>query len=165
MICVPYTIAPSRIPGAGQGLFLTAPVAAGRVITAPTGIDRTLPLADVLASTDPAISDSSIRWFEEHCTASPDWPDECYINHSHAPSGLWHLGFVFAAGLLDAGTEITFDYGHIIAPGYTLAWRDAVSGRPITGYDWADSLRRSLAALTAVLGPPRQLAPSASRAG
>ena len=94
----------------------------------------------------------SIRWFEDYCTVSPDWPDECYINHSHAPSGLWHLGFVFAAADLEAGAEVTFDYGHIIAPGYTLPWCDSVSGRPITGYDWADSLQRSLAALTAITG-------------
>ena len=61
MICVPYIIAPSRIPGAGQGLFLTTPVSAGRILIAPTGIEHTLPLDAVLASTDPAIGTVRFR--------------------------------------------------------------------------------------------------------
>ena len=122
----------------------------GRVITAPTGIDRTLPLADVLASTDPAISDSSIRWFEEHCTASPDWPDECYVNHSFAPNGLWHLGFIFAARPLQAGEELTVDYRHLLPEGEQEAFRDAASGEAIVGFSWAESLARSTRELAAL---------------
>jgi len=152
MICVPYTIAPSRIPGAGKGLFLDEAIAKGKILTAPTEIDRTYPLAQIAADPDQHASDSSVRWFEDHCTLSPDWPDECYINHSFKPSGLWHLGFIFAFDDLAAGTELTIDYGHIIAPGVALPWADSESGMPIIGYHWRDSLKSTTVSLLSLLG-------------
>ena len=71
---------------------------------------------------------STVRWFEDHYTVTPEWPDECYINHSFAPCGLWHLGFVFALDDLPAGTEITVDYRHLLAPGQEEDFRDSISG-------------------------------------
>jgi hypothetical protein len=147
MICVPYYIAPSRIPGAGKGLFLKQSVAAGKILTAPTEIDETFPLAQIAQDPDEHATDSSVRWFEDHCTLSPDWPDECYINHSFKPSGLWHLGFIFAHNDLAADSELTIDYGHIIAPGVELPWPDSESKKPIIGYAWKDSLKATTTAL------------------
>ncbi len=147
MICVPYYVAPSRISGAGQGLFLKEGVKAGKILTAPTEIDRTYPLDQIAADPNEHATDSSVRWFEDHCTLSPDWPDECYINHSFKPSGLWHLGFIFALKDLPADTELTIDYGHIIAPGVVLPWPDSESGKAITGYAWHDSLKETTSAL------------------
>jgi len=147
MICVPYYIAPSRIAGAGKGLFLKGPVLAGKILTAPTEINETFPLDQIAQDPDEHATDSSVRWFEDHCTLSPDWPDECYINHSFKPTGLWHLGFIFAHCDLAADTELTIDYGHIIAPGVELPWPDSESKKPIIGYAWKDSLRTTTAAL------------------
>jgi hypothetical protein len=147
MICVPYSIAASRIPGAGKGLFLSRPVNKGKILTAPTEIDKTYPLDQIAADPNEHATDSSVRWFEDHCTLSPDWPDECYINHSFKPSGLWHLGFIFAVADLPADTELTIDYGHIIAPDVVLPWPDSETGKPIMGYAWQDSLRNTTSTL------------------
>jgi hypothetical protein len=90
---------------------------------------------------------STVRWFEDRYTITPEWPDECYVNHSFTPSGLWHLGFVFALGDLPAGTEITVDYRHLLAPGQEEEFRDSTSGEAIVGYDWHEAMACSTAQL------------------
>ncbi len=152
MILPRYHVAASSIPGAGQGLFLDEPVAAGRVITAPDAIERTFRHADISASPElRAQFHASARWFEDRYTISPDWPDECYINHSFTPNGLWHLGFVFALAELPAGTEITVDYRHLLPPGEAEDFVDAATGETITGLSWSDSLAGSTRALAELL--------------
>ena len=152
MILPRYHVAASSIPGAGQGLFLDEPVAAGRVITAPDAIERTFRHADISASPElRAQFHASARWFEDRYTISPDWPDECYINHSFTPNGLWHLGFVFAMAELPAGTEITVDYRHLLPPGEAEDFVDAATGETITGLSWSDSLAGSTRALAELL--------------
>lgn len=148
MILASYAIGPSRIPGAGKGLFLDKDVSRGTVLVAPAGIRhdqlvrrRDLPnLADKLQS-------SSVRWFEDVCTVDPDWNDECYINHAFQPNGLWHLGFVFALNDLEAGSELTIDYRLLLGEGETPGFRDALTGLPIVGFDWRESVQRSAALL------------------
>jgi hypothetical protein len=54
-------------------------------------------------------------------------------------------------GDLDAGTEITVDYRHLLAPGQEEDFRDASSGAPIVGFSWQDSLRVSTTALAALI--------------
>ena len=93
----------------------------------------------------------AVRWFEDRYTVCPEWPDECYINHSFEPCGLWHLGFVFALTDLCAGAEITVDYRHLLAPGQREDFDDAVTGRAIVGYDWRESLRATTAQLHALM--------------
>ena len=152
MILPRYHVAASSIPGAGQGLFLDEPVAAGRVITAPDAIERTFRHADISASPElRAQFHASARWFEDRYTLSPDWPDECYINHSFTPNGLWHLGFVFALAELPAGTEITVDYRHLLPPGEAEDFVDSATGETITGLSWSDSLAGSTRALADLL--------------
>jgi hypothetical protein len=94
---------------------------------------------------------ASVRWFEDRFTVTPEWPDECYINHDFSPSGLWHLGFVFAARDLAAGTEVTVDYRHLLGEGQEEAFVDARSGARIVGWSWAESLARSTADLSRLL--------------
>jgi hypothetical protein len=94
-----------------------------------------------------------VRWFEDRYTITPEWPDECYINHSFSPCGLWHLGFVFALTDLPAGTEITVDYRHLLAPGQQEDFHDATTGKAIVGYSWQESLAMSTAQLHALLAP------------
>ncbi|MBX3689999.1 SET domain-containing protein [Dokdonella sp.] len=152
MILPRYHIGPSRIPGAGKGLFLDEPLARGRVITAPDDIARVHRFEDILAQVDAAkLLPATVRWFEDRYTVTPEWPDECYINHDFEPTGLWHLGFVFAAADLDADCEITVDYRHLLAPGQSEDFRDARSGTQIVGFSWAESLRASSHALAALL--------------
>ena len=152
MILPRYRIAASSIPGAGQGLFLDEPVAAGRILTAPDGIDRTYRHADINASPElRAQFHASARWFEDRYTLSPEWPDECYINHSFTPNGLWHLGFVFALRELPAGTEITVDYRHLLPPGETEDFADSATGETIVGLSWTDSLATSTRMLAELL--------------
>ncbi|MGH8158339.1 MAG: SET domain-containing protein-lysine N-methyltransferase [Rhodanobacter sp.] len=152
MILPRYHIAASAIHGAGKGLFLDETVAAGRIITAPDGINDTFRYADITASPQlSALFHASARWFEDRYTLSPDWPDECYINHSFTPNGLWHLGFVFALAELPPGTEITVDYRHLLPPGQAEDFVDSVTGETITGLSWLESLTSSTRALAGLL--------------
>jgi uncharacterized protein len=154
MILPSYRIAASLIPGAGKGLFLDEPVARGRLVTAPDDIRKVYKWSDVQAMPDAtALLAATVRWFEDRYTITPEWPDECYINHSFAPCGLWHLGFVFALDDLSAGTEITVDYRHLLAPGQEEEFLDAHSGRPIVGYAWHESMARSAAQLHDLFPP------------
>jgi hypothetical protein len=148
MILPRYHIAASGIPGAGKGLFLDEPVARASLITAPDDIRRVYKWNEVLAQPDAAtLLGATVRWFEDRFTITPEWPDECYINHAFAPTGLWHLGFVFALADLAAGTEITVDYRHLLGPGQEEEFVDATSGERIVGFEWRESMVRSTAQL------------------
>jgi hypothetical protein len=152
MILPRYSIAASTISGAGKGLFLEEKVAAGRIITAPDTIDRTWPYDEL--DSDPGLKTqmyAAARWFEDRYTLSPDWPDECYINHSFAPTGLWHLGFIFALKDLPVGAEITVDYRHLLPPGQEEDFIDTATGEKIIGLSWHESLSSSTRALSALL--------------
>lgn len=152
MILPRYHIAVSTIDGAGKGLFLDETVVAGRVITAPDGIDKTFAHDEIAASAElRAQWHASARWFEDRYTLSPDWPDECYINHSFTPNGLWHLGFVFALADLPAGSEITVDYRHLLPPGQAEDFADSATGETIVGLSWQESLASSTRALAELL--------------
>lgn len=152
MILPRYRIAPSPIPGAGQGVFLEEPLARGRVAIAPDRIDETWSLAEIMGDPERAkLLHTSVRWFEDRYTLSPDWPDDCFVNHSFEPTGLWVLGFIFAARDLEAGEELTVDYRHLLAPGQEESFRDAHTGDAIVGYAWRDSLRLGLDGLRGLL--------------
>jgi hypothetical protein len=144
MILPRYCVAPSTIPGAGQGVFVAENVARGRILVAPDAIPRVYRWEEVLAMPErEAALAASVRWFEDRYTVSTDWPDECYLNHCFEPNGLWHLGFVFAARELAAGEEITIDYRHLLGEGQEESFRDARSGDAIVGWSWSESLARS----------------------
>ncbi|HJU27127.1 MAG TPA: SET domain-containing protein [Rhodanobacteraceae bacterium] len=153
MILPRYRISASTIPGAGLGLFMEEPVPRGRVVVAPDGIAHTHDFEELYGNPELAAQlHSAARWFEDRFTLSPEWPDECYVNHDFSPNGLWHLGFVFAARNLAAGEELTVDYRHLLAPGQEETFRDARTGSPIVGLPWRESLlitSRTLAALLA----------------
>lgn len=153
MILPRYHIAPSRISGAGLGVFVDEAVEAGRVVIAPDAIPRVHRLEEILARPDAArLLAATARWFEDRYTVTPEWPDECYVNHAFQPTALWHLGFVIAATDLAAGAEITVDYRHLLAPGQREDFRDAETGAEIIGFEWFESLRLSTRALAALLG-------------
>jgi len=151
MILPRYHVAASAIPGAGKGLFLDEAVHAGCIIIAPDDIRKVYKWTDVeaLPNADELLA-ATVRWFEDRYTVTPEWPDECYVNHAFEPTGLWHLGFVFAPADLPRGTEITVDYRHLLAPGQEESFRDAVSGERIVGYTWQESLGQSTAQLHAL---------------
>ena len=153
MIIPSYHIGPSRIAGAGKGLFLDEPVARGRVLVAPDAIPRVHTLAEIERMPGAAeLLPATVRWFENAFTVTPEWPDECYVNHSFEPTGLWHLGFIFAAKDLPQGTEITVDYRHLLAPGQEESFQDAATGEKITGLSWQESLAQTTRALARLLG-------------
>ncbi len=148
MILPQYRVGPSLIPGAGRGVFAAENIAAGRVIVAPDAIPCVHSIADVHAmpNADAALS-ACVRWFEDRFTVTPEWPDECYLNHGFDANGLWHLGFVFAARAILAGDEILIDYRHLLDEGQEEVFLDALTGTSIVGWSWAESLRRSSAEL------------------
>jgi hypothetical protein len=153
MILPRYHIAPSRIPGAGKGLFLGEAVTKGRVLIAPDNVHTVWPEARL--RTYPAESievESSVRWFEDYFSLTPEWSDECYVNHSFAPSGLVHLGFVFALRDLSVDTELTIDYRLFIGSGERMPFNDSVTGGEIIGLPWQDCLRSSTSQLLTLLG-------------
>lgn len=152
MILPRYHIAASAIAGAGKGLFLDEQVGIGRVISAPDEIHRTYSHAEINASAElRGQMHAAARWFEDRYTLSPEWPDECFINHSFTPNGLWHLGFVFAMAELPSGSEITVDYRHLLPPGEVEDFADSASGETITGFSWQQSLASSTHALAELL--------------
>ena len=152
MILPRYRVEPSRIAGAGKGLFLDEPVARGRVLIAPDNIHTVWPEAKLRQfAADTIEVESSVRWFEDHYSLTPEWSDECYVNHSFAPTALWHLGFIFAGADLPAGCEITVDYRLVIGSGEVMPFRDAETGREIVGLSWQDNLRTSAGTLLALV--------------
>ena len=153
MIIPSYHIAPSQIPGAGKGLFLDEAVAKGRVIVAPDNIHTVMAEKQLRSHAPDSIEvESSVRWFEDWFSLTPEWSDECYANHSFTPTGLWHLGFIFAEGDLPTGTELTIDYRLVIGSGEEMPFRDSVTGQPIVGLPWRDNLRQSAQRLLALHG-------------
>jgi hypothetical protein len=159
MILPRYRVAPSRITDAGQGLFLDERVARGSVVVAPDAIPRTYTFAEIgaLPDRESALA-ATVRWFEDRFTVTPEWPDECYVNHSFSPTGLWHLGFIFAARDLEPGVELTVDYRHLLAEGQPEEFVDAETGREIIGWSWAESLARSTAELQQLIAAPARVA-------
>lgn len=144
MICCRYRIAPSTIAGAGQGLFLDEPVARGRVLIAPDNIHTVWPETRLREHDEDSIEvRSSVRWFEDRFSLTPEWSDECYVNHAFEPTGLWHLGFIFALADLTVGAELTMDYRYVIGDGERMPFRDTATGREIIGLPWARVLSES----------------------
>ena len=146
MILPRYRIAESVIPFAGKGLFVDEPVARGRVIVAPDNIHTVWSEARLRALPEDSLEvRSSVRWFEDQFSLTPEWSDECYVNHSFSPSAIWHLGFVFALRDLEAGTEVTMDYRYVIGDGEEMPWPDSVTGRRIVGLTWSRTLKETAA--------------------
>ena len=128
MILPRYRIAASAIPGAGQGLFLEEPLAHGCIVVAPDKIDQTWSFNEIVSDPERAAQMyASVRWFEDRYTLSPDWPDECYVNHSFQPTGLWLLGFIFASRDLAAGEELTVIATVVVPPPPEPALKEAIT--------------------------------------
>ncbi|HEX4896632.1 MAG TPA: SET domain-containing protein [Solimonas sp.] len=152
MILPRYRVAASTIAGAGQGLFLDEPVTRGRVLIAPDNIHTVWPEAHLRSYPAQSIEvESSVRWFEDRFSLTPEWSDECYVNHSFTPNALWHLGFIFALDDLPAGTELTMDYRYVIGDGERMPFLDSQTGREIVGLPWAQVLRDTAGRLAQLL--------------
>ena len=151
MILPRYRVVASQIEGAGKGLFLDEPLARGRVIIAPDNVHTVWPESRLRQyPADSIEAESSVRWFEEHYSLTPEWSDECYVNHSFQPNALWHLGFVFALADLAAGVEVTMDYRLVIGSGEAMPFRDSTTGQAIVGLPWEQSLAQSTSRLAAL---------------
>ncbi|HEY0975763.1 MAG TPA: SET domain-containing protein [Solimonas sp.] len=151
MIVPRYRVDASRIPGAGKGLFLDEAVTRGRVLVAPDNVHTVWPESRLRQYPEDSLEvESSVRWFEDRFSLTPEWSDECYVNHSFEPTALWHLGFIFALADLPAGAEITMDYRYVIGDGERLPFRDSVTDREIVGLPWSECLRGSAAQLLAL---------------
>ncbi len=151
MILPRYRVVDSRIPGAGKGLFVDEPVRRGAVIVAPDQVHTVWPESKLRQyPADSKEVESSVRWFEDRFSLTPEWSDECYVNHSFAPSALWHLGFIFALADLTPGTEVTMDYRYVIGDGERMPFADAETGREIVGLPWSQVLAGGARALLAL---------------
>jgi hypothetical protein len=151
MIVPPYEIRSAR-HAAGKGVFLTAAARRGQILVAPDAINELYDGAARAALVPGSPEDDAcVRWFEDFHTVSTDWPDECYVNHSFTPSGLWHLGFIFAVRDMQAGAEVTVDYRFVVNDNEVLPFRDAETGREIVGYTWDENLRLSTQLLLDIL--------------
>jgi hypothetical protein len=152
MILPRYRIDVSTIAGAGKGLFVDEPVARGRVLIAPDNVHTVWPEAKLRQYAADSIEvESSVRWFEDRFSLTPEWSDECYVNHSFSPNALWHLGFVFALRDLRPGEEITMDYRHVIGAGERMPFLDGETGREIVGLPWNECLSDSATQVAALL--------------
>ncbi|MBM4106177.1 MAG: SET domain-containing protein [Phycisphaerae bacterium] len=144
MLRFDHAIKPSRIPGAGLGLFTVDPQPRGRVLIMPNEAQSIRSAAELaMLSRDSIEHASSVRWFEQVHTVDPAWSEESHLNHSFEPNCLWHLGFVFALRDLAAGEELTIDYRHLLDEATLLDFRDSITGREIRGFAWRESIARS----------------------
>jgi hypothetical protein len=144
MIIPRYTVAPSLIPFAGKGLFADEAIRKGAVIIAPDNVHTVWAekkLRDY--APDSVEVESSVRWFEDYFSLTPEWSDECYVNHSFTPNAQWHLGFIFALREVASGEEITMDYRYVIGSAEEMPFKDSVTGRAIIGLSWEECLRGS----------------------
>jgi hypothetical protein len=154
VINVQHYIADSEIPGSGQGFFAGEDLSRGAVIVAPAGLSRVLSWDELSAlPIDSVELRTSMRWFEERYAVGDWWTTECFINHSSDPTGLIHLGFVFAMRPLRRGTEITIDYRLFLGEGYRMPFLDGATGQPIIGLSWAESVYASSSALARIFAP------------
>jgi hypothetical protein len=151
MIVPKYEIRPARF-AEGKGVFLLEGVKRGQILVAPDAINQVYN-AEQRAGLVPgsAEDEACVRWFESYHTVSTDWPDDCYVNHSFNPSGLWHLGFIFATRDLQVGDEVTADYRFLVDDNEVMPFKDAETGQEIVGYVWEDNLRISTELLLALL--------------
>lgn len=153
MIVPKYEIRPARF-AEGKGVFLLESVKRGQILVAPDAINQVYNKEQRAALVPGSPEDDAcVRWFESFHTVSTDWPDDCYVNHSFNPSGLWHLGFIFATRDLNAGDEVTADYSFLVDDNEVMPFKDAETGREIVGYVWEDNLRISTELLLALLRP------------
>jgi hypothetical protein len=154
MIEVRHSTGPSRIPGAGEGFFIDEAIARGRVIVAPDPPGRMLSWSEIASLPIDSIERrTSVRWYEQRFVANETWTADCFINHSFDPTALIHLGFIFARRDLTAGTEITIDYRLFLGEGWRMPFDDAVTGEPIVGFSWEESMRRSTSELASIWYP------------
>jgi hypothetical protein len=152
MIIPKYNIAPSKINNAGQGFFLAETIKKGSIIIAPDNINSIYSYEDLLRFDKNSIEYLSyVRWFDQHYSICPEWSDECYVNHSSQPSGLYHLGFVFAYDNWTSGTEITIDYSFLTHENEALDFNDSITGKPIVGLTWHEAIKRSTNDLLSLL--------------
>lgn len=155
MILPRYRVEASRIKGAGKGLFLDAAVTRGQVIIAPDNIHTVWSEQQLRRYAEDSLEvESSVRWFEDRFSLTPEWSDECYVNHSFAPTALWHLGFIFALRDLPADTEVTMDYRYVIGDGERLPFADSESGREIVGLPWSQVMADGANALQRLFSAP-----------
>ena len=151
MIVPKYEIRPARF-AEGKGVFLLEGVKRGQILVAPDAINQVYNAEQRAALVPGSAEDEAcVRWFESYHTVSTDWPDDCYVNHSFNPSGLWHLGFIFATRDLKVGDEVTADYRFLVDDNEVMPFKDAETGQEIVGYVWEDNLRISTELLLALL--------------
>lgn len=152
MIIPRYKVDVSQIPFAGKGLFADGVIRKGAVIIAPDNVHTVWPEKKLREYAPDSIEvESSVRWFEDHFSLTPEWSDECYVNHSFSPNAHWHLGFIFALREIAAGEEITMDYRYVIGSGEEMPFKDSVTGREIVGLPWEECLRASATTLATLL--------------
>ena len=133
---------------AGKGLFADEVIRKGAVIIAPDNVHTVWPEKKLREHAPDSIEvESSVRWFEDYFSLTPEWSDECYVNHSFTPNAQWHLGFIFALREIAAGEEIAMDYRYVIGSAEEMPFKDSVTGRAIIGLPWEDCLRGSAAEL------------------
>lgn len=149
MILPRYRVAASTLAGAGKGLFADEAIVGGRVIIAPDNVHTVWPEQKLRAYAASSIEvESSVRWFEDRFSLTPEWSDECFVNHSFSPNALWHLGFVFALRDIAPGEELLMDYRYVIGANEVMPFRDAATGREIIGLPWPQVLGESARCLS-----------------
>ncbi len=164
MLRFEHSIEPSRIPGAGLGLFTREAVARGRMLIVP---NQAHPLRSGRGTRgmpkDSIELASSIRWFERVFTVDPEWSGGVAPQPQLRAELPRHLGFVFALEDLDAGSELTIDYRQLLDEETMLDFRDSVTGREIRGLPWEQAVRSSSEQLAALFAGCVEATPSSAR--
>jgi len=149
----------------GRGVFLKENIKKGTLLIIYTyGISELIrkdlhdeACADIGNSPHPDIVNSSVRyignWFiydayTKHNTSFGEREGD-FVNHSFAPSMIYHCGLCFAARDLRAGEELTVDYRYFLSedlPGFC----DLKTGREIKGLSGKEAFISSLRQLNEI---------------
>jgi SET domain-containing protein len=152
MLFVDAEVRESRI--AGRGLFLRSSVRKGAVVSIHAVDAQLLTQAEYQEEQrkgNALAIRGGIRWVGRYFLHAKRMPPESYINHSDDPTLLYHCGISFARRDLDAGNELTIDYATLLAEDDIEGFRDAATGRMLSGLPPKEALLRSAEQLVQLL--------------
>jgi hypothetical protein len=112
MMRVPTYVAPSRIPGAGMGLFCAGSIGAGDLLWV---FDSGLDIEIRMMPDDPVVADFLRTYAYMPREGEQRWilcgDNARFFNHSDTPNVIGDEWISHAATDLAADTELTIDYG------------------------------------------------------
>lgn len=142
---LPTRIGPSRIEGAGLGVFALEKARRGALIGFDLPSSQWLISLEQLNSLPEGLKSFCWRHLEHvyfrggEGNATPAH----YLNHAESPNLLWHVSCYFALEDIEPGTELSVDYRLLAPPGWQPFETDGATGHAFEGFEWRRALLES----------------------